>query len=166
MWFQWRKYRRCNRCNCTGAQMPSGAHEGRKKKHLSVRFRQGWTGHRAYRANARGADAQWAGHPPPPPPPPRRSVGKDRLAIGGFVRFPEPPAVILYLRPPPPPPSTIAITPPPPPPYEYWFLRDCRHINVKCHYMTTRGARIRHVAPGPAATPLTATVWCSICLGV
>ena len=32
---QWRKYQRCNWCSCTGAQTPSGAHEGRKKKQLS-----------------------------------------------------------------------------------------------------------------------------------
>ena len=56
--------------------------------------------------------------------PPPSVVGRDGLAIGRFGRFPEPPAVILYLRPPPPPPvnnrdhpppSTIAIPPPPPP---------------------------------------------------
>ena len=55
-------------------------------------------------------------------PPPPSVVGRDGLAIGRFGRFPEPPAVILYLRPPPPvnnrdnppPPSTIAITPPRP----------------------------------------------------
>ena len=47
-------------------------------------------------------DYLWAGHPPP------LVVG---LAIGRFGRFPEPPAVIIYLRPHPPlPPSTIAIT--------------------------------------------------------
>ena len=43
--------------------------------------------------------------------PPPSVVGRDGLAIGRFGRFPEPPAVILYLRPPPP--STIAIPPPP-----------------------------------------------------
>ena len=42
--------------------------------------------------------------------PPTSVVGRDGLAIGRFGRFPEPPAVILYLRPPPP--STIAIIPP------------------------------------------------------
>ena len=68
---------------------------------------QGWTGLSGVPGNARGADAHlWAGHPPP------SVVGRDGLAIGRFGRFPEPPAVILYLRPPPP--STIAITPPPP----------------------------------------------------
>ena len=33
---QWRKYRRCNRCSCTGAHMPSGAHEGRRKKNKQL----------------------------------------------------------------------------------------------------------------------------------
>lgn len=32
---QWPKYQWCNRCNCTGAQTPSGAHEGRKKTKCS-----------------------------------------------------------------------------------------------------------------------------------
>ena len=45
----------------------------------------------------------------PAPPPPLSVVGRDGLAIGRFGRFPEPPAIILYLRTP-----TIAITPPPP----------------------------------------------------
>ena len=45
--------------------------------------------------NARGADAHFWAAPP-------SVVGRDGLAIGRFGRFPELPAVILYLRPPPP----------------------------------------------------------------
>ena len=55
--------------------------------------------------------------------PPPSVVGRDGLAIGRFGRFPEPPAVILYLRPPPPPvnnrdhpPRQQSRSPPPPPP--------------------------------------------------
>ena len=61
--------------------------------------------------------------------PPPSVVGRDGLAIGRFGRFPEPPAVILYLRPPPP--STIAIPPPavnnrdhPPPPRQQSITPD------------------------------------------
>ena len=84
-------------------------------------------------------------------PPPLSVVGRDGLAIGRFGRFPEPPAVILYLRPPPP--STIAITPPVnnrdhPPPVNN---RDNPPVNNRDHPPPPPASEVGPVSPVPRA---------------